>query len=233
MTILGRTEAVRSLQSGLELEAALHGPYVFRELSPFAERVHGLIGSESSVRDLGSLEAVARYAARTHLIPIDRLRTHAVPGTGNPNARLMVVGEAPGEAEDRQGRPFVGRAGKLLDKMLAAIHLSRDEIFLTNILKSRPPNNRNPEPEEMAAHMPMLYRQMALVDPDLILCLGLVSARALLSTSEPLYKLRGKDHAFHGIRLLVTYHPAALLRNPKWKRPAWEDLQHLQSLYET
>ncbi|MXY08029.1 MAG: uracil-DNA glycosylase, partial [Rhodothermaceae bacterium] len=135
--------------------------------------------------------------------------------------------------EDRLGRPFVGRAGKLLDKMIAAIRLSREELYIANILKSRPPGNRNPEPQEIAAHLPVLYKQMALIQPEFILCLGKVAGQTLLSSKGTLGSLRGKNHDYHGIPLLVTYHPAALLRNQRWKRPAWEDLQRLQKLYTT
>ena len=198
----------------------------------FADRMMLLVEFAHPVRSLKTLDAIGSYVENTHLIPIDAQRTRAVPGEGSPQARLVIVGEAPGADEDRQGRPFVGRAGKLLDKMLAAIHLSRDELFIANILKTRPPGNRNPKPNEIAAHIPILYRQLSLIQPEIVLCLGRVAAGTLLSTNASLGSLRGRTHDFHGIKLVVTFHPAALLRNPAWKRPAWEDLQQLQQMYE-
>ena len=133
----------------------------------------------------------------------------------------------------RTGKPFVGRAGQLLDKMLAAIDLSRQDIYIANTLKSRPPKNRNPNPDEISAHLPILYRQMSLVDPRFILCLGLVASQTLLGSHDSLTKLRQHTHSFYGATLLVTYHPAALLRNATWKRPTWEDLKQLRYLYQT
>ena len=157
-------------------------------------------------------------------------RRHAVFGVGNPKARWMIVGEAPGEQEDREGEPFVGRAGQLLDRMLAALDLSRGEapegrqVYITNVLKCRPPANRNPQPQEVAQCEPFLMRQVALVQPDLIVAMGRFAVQSLLKTSEPIGKLRGRVHEVAGVPVVVTYHPAYLLRNPVDKALAWDDL---------
>jgi len=163
--------------------------------------------------------------------PLGQTRTKFVFGTGNPAASLMFIGEAPGADEDLQGEPFVGRAGQLLNKILEAIHLQREDVFICNILKCRPPNNRTPIPEEVEQCLPYLRKQIALVRPKLIVCLGLTAAQNLLRTKESLTSLRGRVLAFEGTPLMVTYHPAALLRNPNWKRPAWEDFQAIQKYH--
>jgi DNA polymerase len=160
--------------------------------------------------------------------PLGQTRTKFVFGVGNPNARLMFVGEAPGADEDAQGEPFVGRAGQLLNKILAAINMKREEVYIANILKCRPPNNRTPIPEEVDACMPYLKKQIALVKPQIIVCLGLTAAQNLLGISDSLGKLRGRLLTFENTPLMVTYHPAALLRNPNWKPAAWEDFQAVQ-----
>ncbi|MFN0157406.1 MAG: uracil-DNA glycosylase family protein [Bacteroidota bacterium] len=159
-------------------------------------------------------------------------RTKFVFGVGNPNATLMIVGEAPGADEDAQGEPFVGRAGQLLNKILEAINFKREEVFICNILKCRPPNNRKPQSEEVEQCIPYLKKQIQLVKPRVILCLGLTAAENLLGTTESLGKLRGRVMKYEGIPLMVTYHPAALLRNPNWKRPAWEDVQAVRKLHD-
>lgn len=200
-------------------------------LSPY-ERIHALIPDTSPLREMTSLEAVEAYVAETVLIPLDDLRTNPVFGVGDPEADLMVIGEAPGADEDAQGEPFVGRAGQLLDKILQAIGFERDDIYIANILKSRPPNNRNPLPAEVEAHVPILYKQIALIRPKLILCVGKTSGTTLLNQQTTLSALRQRFHDYHGLPLLVTYHPAALLRNPQWKRPTWEDVQMLRSRYD-
>ena len=154
-------------------------------------------------------------------------RTRTVFGVGRRDAEWMVIGEAPGADEDRQGEPFVGRAGQLLDAMLRAIGLPRGEVFIANILKCRPPNNRDPQPEEVASCLPYLERQIAQVRPRILLAVGRIAAQNLLATDTPIGKLRGRVHRFGtaGIPLVVTYHPAYLLRSPGEKRKAWEDLK--------
>ena len=145
-------------------------------------------------------------------------RTKFVFGVGNPNADIVLIGEAPGADEDAKGEPFVGRAGQLLNKILEAIHLKREEVYICNILKCRPPNNREPAPGEVEKCEPYLWKQLELIQPKIILCLGRISAQVLLKTTDSLTKLRENVHDYRGIPLLVTYHPAALLRNPNWKR---------------
>lgn len=161
-----------------------------------------------------------------------RTRKQVVFGTGNPKAKVVVVGEAPGADEDEQGKPFVGRAGKLLTDILKAINFTREEVFICNILKCRPPENRNPLPDEIANCEPYLFKQLEMIKPKLILAVGTFAAQTLLQTKEPLGKLRGKFHLYKGIKMMVTYHPAALLRNPHWKRPTWEDVQMFRKEYD-
>ena len=172
-----------------------------------------------------SLGEVAALVARCQRCDLYRTATHPVPGEGDPHARVLCIGEAPGAKEDETGRPFVGAAGELLTKILAAINLRRDEVFITNVLKHRPPGNRNPLPEEVAACSPYLVRQVALIRPTVIITFGAFAAQTLLDTKLAIGKLRGAVHHYHGIPVVVTYHPAALLRNPAWKRPTWEDVQ--------
>lgn len=161
-----------------------------------------------------------------------RTRKQVVFGTGNPKAEVVVVGEAPGADEDEQGKPFVGRAGKLLTDILKAINFTREEVFICNILKCRPPENRNPLPDEIANCEPYLFKQLEMIKPKLILAVGTFAAQTLLQTKEPLGKLRGRFHLYKGIKMMVTYHPAALLRNPNWKKPTWEDVQLFRKEYE-
>jgi DNA polymerase len=157
-------------------------------------------------------------------------RTQTVFADGSPAARLMFVGEAPGRDEDEQGLPFVGRAGQLLNKMIAAIELAREDVYICNVLKCRPPENRTPAPEEVERCIPYLEQQIAIVKPALICALGLSAAQALLATKASMASMRGRTYAFRGIPLIPTYHPAALLRNPSLKREAWVDLQRVRDL---
>lgn len=164
--------------------------------------------------------------------PLGETRTRFVFGVGNPKATLMLIGEAPGADEDAQGEPFVGRAGQLLNKILEAIHFQRQDVYICNILKCRPPGNRTPTPEEVEQCLPYLQKQIELVRPRLILCLGLTAIQNLLGIRESLGNLRGRVLRYGGIPVMVTYHPAALLRNPNWKRPAWEDVQAARKLHD-
>ena len=200
-------------------------------LSPY-ERVEHLIPEDHPLRDMTSLDEIRDWLAQTVLVPIDESRINPVLGVGPEDADLMVIGEAPGADEDKNGEPFVGRAGQLLNKILDAILLDRDEIYITNILKSRPPNNRDPLGAEVEAHIPILYKQIALVRPKMILAVGKSAGNGLLGKKSSLASLRGKFHDYYGIPLMVTYHPAALLRNPQWKRPTWEDVKLLRTRYD-
>jgi len=165
--------------------------------------------------------------------PLGATRTNFVYGTGNPKADVMFIGEAPGRDEDLKGEPFVGRAGQLLDKILAAINFNRnDQVYIANILKCRPPNNRDPQPDEMKTCLPYLKEQIRLIKPKIICALGRISAQALLETSTPLGKLRGRWHQFEGVPFIVTYHPAALLRFQQYKKDCWEDIKKLKAKYD-
>ncbi len=159
-------------------------------------------------------------------------RTNLVYGVGNPAAELMFVGEGPGADEDAQGEPFVGKAGQLLTRMIEAMGYRRDEVYIANVVKCRPPGNRNPEPDEIAACEPFLKAQLAVIKPKLICALGTFAAQTLLRTKEPISRLRGRFHAYEGIPLLPTFHPAYLLRNPHEKRTVWEDMKLLQKEYQ-
>ncbi|HEU4747836.1 MAG TPA: uracil-DNA glycosylase [Gemmatimonadaceae bacterium] len=174
---------------------------------------------------LPSLSAVAEKVQECRRCPLYATATNGVPGEGDPNAGLVCVGEAPGANEDATGRPFVGQAGQLLTRILAAIDLKREDVFIANVLKHRPPGNRNPRPEEVEACSPYLIRQLELIKPKVIVAFGTFAAQTLLQTKTPLGQLRGLVHRYHGTPLVVTYHPAALLRNPAWKRPTWEDVK--------
>ncbi len=157
-------------------------------------------------------------------------RTQTVFGVGNRNADLLIIGEAPGRDEDLQGEPFVGRAGQLLNAMLAAIGMTRQQVYIANILKCRPPNNRDPGPEEAAACNPWLQQQIELIEPAVILALGRVAAHKLLNTEQSLASLRNRQHDYAGIPLIVSYHPAYLLRKPVEKRKSWQDLKRVRTM---
>ena len=202
------------------------------EANPVETTAAGIVASSgndelfnSDIMQLGSLDAIAQAVESCTRCPLSATATRGVPGSGNPNADFMCLGEGPGANEDQQGLPFVGQAGQLLTKILAAVNLSRDDVFITNVVKHRPPGNRNPAPDEIVACTPYLIRQLELIKPKVILALGTFAAQTLLNTKMPIGKLRGEVHRYHGIPVVVTYHPAALLRNPSWKRPTWEDVQ--------
>ena len=159
-------------------------------------------------------------------------RTQIVFGVGNPSADLMFVGEAPGADEDIQGEPFVGRAGQLLTKIIEAIELKREDVYIANVIKCRPPNNRNPEPDEVAACEPFLFRQIDVIQPKVIVPLGKFAAQCLLKTVDPITKLRGRQFDYRGRVLIPTFHPAYLLRNPSAKREVWEDMKKVRDILQ-
>jgi uracil-DNA glycosylase len=191
---------------------------------------HALLGDD--LVSLSTIEEVAERICSTHCCALCPNRTNAVPGEGNPDAELFLVGEGPGATEDAQGRPFVGQAGNLLNGILEAIELPRDSVYITNIVKCRPPQNRKPLPDEIAACIPYLHRQIEIVRPKVILALGSTAAEAMLRVRKSLAELRGKVHTYNGIPLVVTYHPAALLRNPHWKKPTWDDVRIARQLLD-
>ena len=179
------------------------------------------------------MAVVAQEAAACQRCPLYRTRTHVVVGEGSLEAPLVFVGEAPGHDEDVQGRPFVGRAGQLLTKMIEAMGLAREQVYIANILKDRPPGNRTPLPEEVASCLPFVQTQLAIIQPRVICALGAVAARALLSTEASLGSLRGRFHQYRDIPVMPTYHPAYLLRNPDAKRVVWEDLKQVRDLLKS
>jgi len=162
---------------------------------------------------------------------LGKTRKNFVFGVGNPNADILIIGEAPGADEDEQGEPFVGRAGQLLNKMLEAIDIKRSDVYIANIIKCRPPNNRRPTNEEINECEPYLQKQIEIIKPKIILALGLTAVSSLLKMEFKMSDIRGNLLDYRGIKLIITYHPAALLRNPAWKRAAWEDLKLLKETY--
>jgi DNA polymerase len=181
-----------------------------------------------------ALTAQERRLQGCRLCKLCEARNTIVFGSGNPRAGLIVIGEGPGADEDAQGLPFVGRAGQLLTRMLESVQISRDEVYITNAVKCRPPSNRNPEPDELAACAPVLAAQLATIGARVVLALGSVATQALLRTKEPIGKLRGRLHPFGSAVLIPTFHPAFLLRNPgqEYKRMAWEDLKLARREYD-
>lgn len=163
---------------------------------------------------------------------LGKTRKNFVFGYGNPHARLMFVGEAPGRDEDEQGVPFVGAAGRLLDKMLQAIGLRRDQVYIANVIKCRPPGNRDPQADEIEHCEPYLKQQLAMIKPDILVALGRISGQALLKQESSLSSMRDQVHTYDNIPFIVTYHPAALLRNPRWKSSSWQDLKKIKKLLE-
>jgi uracil-DNA glycosylase len=199
-------------ESAIKTRKAFSAPPQIAAAVPVEERAAAL---QSIREDLGDCTRCALYKGR-HTI---------VFGVGNPAARLMFVGEGPGADEDAQGLPFVGRAGQLLNNMIAAMGLKREECYIANVVKCRPPGNRTPEPEEANTCSPFLFRQIDVVRPQVLVALGATAATYLLGARQPLAGLRGRVHAFRGMSLIVTYHPAFLLRDPRQKKEAWADLQ--------
>ena len=188
--------------------------------------------AENALDACNTLEELELLCESADELKTDLQGTNLVFGTGNPAADLMLIGEAPGEQEDIQGEPFVGAAGQLLNKILGAINFSREDVYIANILKHRPKGNRNPNDEECRNSLPYLYKQIDLVNPKLILCLGKVSGTTLLGKNTTLKSMRGTFYPFRGAELTVTYHPAALLRKQQWKRPVWEDVQRVRKRYD-
>ena len=172
-----------------------------------------------------TLADIAALVAECTKCKLCEARTNTVPGEGPTDARLVVVGEGPGRTEDETGRPFVGKAGELLTKILGAIDFPREQVFICNVVKCRPPENRLPQYDEIAACVPYLFRQIELLKPTVILAMGGTAAQTMLNTKQSLGALRNQVHRFRGIPVIVTYHPAALLRNPNWKRPTWDDVR--------
>lgn len=196
------------------------------------EKTEKKLSEAELIAQCSTLDELRVLCEKAETLKTDLEGTNLVFGIGNPNADLMIIGEAPGFNEDKQGEPFVGEAGQLLDKIMTAIKFNRDDIYIANILKHRPPENRDPKAEERTRSLPYLLKQIELVDPKLILCVGRISGSTLLGKDDSLKNMRSKFHQFNGRELMVTYHPAALLRNQQWKRPTWEDVQKLRKRYD-
>src|SRR6516165_3407308 len=184
------------------------------------------ITTSNDMTTLDSVRAEMGDCQRCKLAP---KRTNLVFGSGNPGAELVFVGEAPGYDEDQQGLPFVGRAGQLLTKIIESINLKREDVYICNVLKCRPPDNRNPEPDEVASCNPFLKKQLATIRPKIVCCLGTFAAQTVLQTAAPISRLRGKFHDLDGIRVIATFHPAYLLRSPEKKRDVWEDMKQIRA----
>jgi len=185
----------------------------------------GDLFASDPVQQAGTLAEVAALVAECTKCKLCESRRHTVPGEGPADARLVVVGEGPGRTEDETGRPFVGKAGELLTKILGAIDFPREQVFICNVVKCRPPENRLPQYDEISACVPYLFRQIEVLKPTVILAMGGTAAQTLLNTKQSLGALRNQVHRFRGTPVIVTYHPAALLRNPNWKRPTWDDVR--------
>jgi uracil-DNA glycosylase family 4 len=185
-------------------------------------------GADDRAARLTRLEGIGAEAAVCTRCRLAQGRKKVVFGAGDPGAELMLVGEAPGAEEDRQGLPFVGASGELLTRILAAMELTRDEVYIANVVKCRPPENRDPQPDEIAACASYLAAQIEIVAPKIVVALGRVAAQTLLACTTPLGRLRGRWHEVQGIPTYVTYHPSALLRDPELKRPTWDDMQQVR-----
>jgi len=197
----------------------------------------GGIAPDPFLVEAGGDRTVALAKLRTLVLPctkceLNGTRKNTVFGEGNPEADVVFIGEAPGADEDAQGEPFVGRSGQLLTKIIGAIGFAREDVFICNILKCRPPGNRDPLPGEVEACEPHLRRQLAILQPKLICCLGRIAAQTLLGTDASLKRLRETVHFYAGIPVMATYHPAALLRNPDYKRDTWDDVRKLRALHD-
>ena len=188
--------------------------------------------SSDPVQRATTLAQIADLVAACTKCRLCEARTNTVPGEGAERARLVVVGEGPGKTEDETGRPFVGKAGELLTKILSAIGLAREQVYICNVVKCRPPENRTPQYDEIAACVPYLFRQIELLAPGVILDMGNTAAQTILNSKQSLGALRSKVHRFRGIPVIVTYHPAALLRNPNWKKPTWDDVRIARRLID-
>jgi len=216
---------LRYLEQRIELgEKVLFLPF---DIGMPEERLKNEPECPDRIENSGTLDELYRISKECHNCALGAGRANYVFGVGNPRAEILFVGEAPGAEEDRLGEPFVGRAGQLLNRILAAMKLKREDVYITNILKCRPPGNRDPLPEEAETCEPILFQQIRLIQPKIVCCLGRIAAQRLLQTNMSLGKMRDRWFDYHGTALLVTYHPAALLRNPEFKRPMWDDMQKL------
>ena len=227
-----REEVVRGLASARRAASARRGMPAGAAEPAVRRPSPDPVVTGSMIADAPDLTSLAALVASCSRCVLHETRKRPVFGEGATDARVVCVGEAPGAREDETGRPFVGRAGGLLDRLLLSIGLPRQSVYICNVLKSRPPGNRDPLPEEVAACSPYLVRQLALIEPEVIIAFGVFAARTLLETKSALGRLRGAVYRYAGYPVVVTYHPAALLRNPGWIRPTWEDLQIVRRMLD-
>ncbi|MBL1154908.1 MAG: uracil-DNA glycosylase [Ignavibacteriae bacterium] len=245
-----KTISRKKIIEALKDQQNIFGDYLFEEKLPKAKVIYeeipqvievirepveetvNLFEETENWQNAKSLDELNNLIKNCTKCVLHKNRNNFVFGSGNPDAEVMVIGEGPGAEEDKKGLPFVGRAGQLLTDILKAIKFDRDEVYIANIVKCRPPENRTPLPEEMETCIPYLKKQIALIQPKMILCLGLTAAKGLLRKKESLTALRGKFFDYEGIKVMVTFHPAALLRNPNWKRDCWEDVKKFRKLYD-
>jgi uracil-DNA glycosylase len=219
-------------------ELFIHADKIRRTQVVYDEPVHvekvsdTIITFDENLPPEKALEKLYEQTCNCQNCRLGSTRNKYVFGVGNPKATVMLIGEGPGADEDAQGEPFVGRAGKLLNDILKAIKFEREEVYIANIVKCRPPGNRVPSPDEVEQCIPYLYKQIDIVKPQLILCLGTTAANCLLQKKDTLGRMRSNVFAFRDIKVMVTYHPAALLRNPGWKRDCWTDVQAFRKLYD-
>jgi uracil-DNA glycosylase family 4 len=203
----------------------------FEQQSLFEDRWFLKLPDKKS-RPIRTLDQLYRHMLECHKCPLADARTNLVFGVGNPHAEVVFVGEAPGRQEDLQGEPFVGRAGQLLNKILESIDVDRDSVYITNILKCRPPENRDPTQQETALCIPYLEQQLRLIRPKVIVAVGRIAAQYLLNTTAPVGQLRGRIYQRGPSKMIVTFHPAALLRNPNLKRDTWQDMKMLRKILD-
>ncbi len=217
---------VAQIRDFFRQQQELYGDDIFLDFNPQE------LGLSSSEKKRIKLLSLYFQVKECHHCQLAKTRKQLVFGSGDSTSPILLIGEAPGATEDEQGRPFVGEAGKLLDKILAAIKLTRSEVFVTNVVKCRPPANRDPQPEEITACASILKQQVDILQPKFILILGRIAAQSLLKTTQPLRELRGQAVDLFEAKAVVTYHPAALLREPGLKRSTWEDVQLFQQLFK-
>ncbi len=228
------TDAKKAIHQHLEMDEFFTGGFTIRGQPTAQEQTEGGRATDDTAAEL---EKIADEVRRCQKCDLGSLRTNAVPGEGNPHARIVFAGEGPGADEDAQGRPFVGRAGQLLDKIIKACRLNRSDVFICNVLKCRPPDNRDPRPEEIISCLPYLQRQIELIKPDIIVALGAHAARSLLNNNKSIGQLRGQFHEYYPglgqppIKLMATYHPAYLLRNysSENRQRVWDDMKKVLS----
>ena len=223
------SKIARQLRQHLETESAFGvdalGRAHLAPHSPINNPQSPVTSNQSPSDKQSALDALAAELGDCKRCPLGNTRTKLVFGEGNPSARIMFIGEAPGRDEDQQGRPFVGRAGQLLDRIIAAMGLKRSDVYIANVLKCRPPDNRVPLPDEVVHCLPYLERQIAIIQPEIIICLGATSAQHLLGPGESISRIRGRFFQYRGTTVMATYHPAYLLRNPAAKADVWADIQ--------